>query len=119
MALKDKATKQVVEIPEVPEITAKLYRAAQSENRRNQYRGRIDRRGTVRVRVYSPLSHEKQTGEILVGNIDTDATAIETSTASDGTELAKVEFDGTLADNVLVVMWAPADAEIEGIKVLV
>ena len=103
------------ELPSVIELAPDLYQIP-SNGRRNQYRGRIDDYGTVRVRVYTPLSVEDQAGEILVGSIE-DATSIsDVQVSKDKQEYVKVEFDGTLAEGVLVLMWAPADADIDGVK---
>lgn len=122
MSLKEKALARqpkatpVAEIAEIPEVEATLFQAANG-NRRNQFRGRLDEAGTVRVRVYAPGDADEHRGEILVGSIDADATKLDTMKGQEG-EIVKVEFDGTLAKNTLVIMWAPADADIEGVKVL-
>ncbi len=102
------------DIPAVPEIEATLFRAA-SENSRNQFRGRLDKAGTVRVRVYAPGDAKKLSGEVLAATVE-DETDIKIMKVGDQ-ELAKIEYRDTLAANTLVILWAPADANIEGVRI--
>jgi len=112
-ARKPKAT-PAAEIPAVPEVAASLF-AAESDTRRNQYRGRIDKAGSVRVRVYAPGDAKKLAGEVLAAT-EADETDIEVVEIK-GAEVAKIEYRDTLAPNTLVVLWAPADADIKGVRI--
>lgn len=107
----------VSDIPAEAEATVRLHKRA-TGNHSNQYRGWMDRKGTVRFRVYSTTAPKDFRGSILAGSVEGDATLIDDDEA-EATGLIKVEFDGTLEDNSLVVMWAPADADIKKVKVLV
>ena len=112
-ASQPKAT-TVADIPAVPEIEARLHSAA-NDSYRNQYRGRFDKAGTVRVRVYAPGDAKKLAGEVLAGTIadETDIEEVEVK----GKALVKIEYRDTLAPNTLVVLWAPAKANIEGVRI--
>lgn len=110
-----KAGTPVDQIDATPEIEVRLFRAATATSN-NQYRGRIDDAGTVRVRVYIGGKAEDHQGEILVGTLE-DVTKAEAVVMPDGTELTKLEFRNTLADDSVVVLWAPDEADIEGVKI--
>lgn len=123
MSLKDftdrfvPAAKQAVDIEEldtVPEIELTLYRSATSKSN-NQYRGRNDEAGTVRVRVYIGGTAEAHAGEIFTASLD-DVTRAEAVEMRDGTKLSKLEFRDTVIDKGVVVLWAPEDADIKGVK---
>ena len=79
---------------------------------RSQSRGRINRAGTVRARVYHPADYHDLGGEIITATVD-EADAITLMGEDDN--LVKVEWE--LEGNVLLLMWAPSDADIERIKV--
>ena len=111
-ARKPKAT-PTAEIPSIPEVDVTLYAAA-NETRRNQFRGRLDSAGTVRVRVYAPGDAKKLSGEVLAGTVE-DETDVEVLEIK-GSEIVKVEYRDTLAPNTLVILWAPAEADIEGVR---
>lgn len=112
-ARQPKAT-PVADIPTVPEMDATLFRAA-TDSYRNQFRGRMDKAGTVRVRVYAPGDAKKLSGEVLAGTIadETDVEEVEVK----GKALVKIEYRDTLAANTLVILWAPAKADIQGVRV--
>ena len=107
-------TLEAKDIPAKPEIEMRLYRASQG-NYRNQYRGRLDKAGTVRARVYIGGEPEEHRGEILVGTTK-DITGAGFTGKND--EVAYFEYDNTLADNTLVIVWLPKEAKHEGVKVL-
>lgn len=111
-----KQSTPVSEIDATPEIEVRLFRSATATSN-NQYRGRIDEAGTVRVRVYIGGQAAEHRGEILVGTLN-DVTLAEPVEMSDGTKLTKLTFTDTLADHSKVILWAPEDADIEGVKIL-
>ena len=104
----------VDEIPAVPELDMTLRQAA-FDNHRNQYRGSLDEAGTVKARVYIGGSAAEHQGEILVASNE-DATLMEKRKGRTG-EIVKVEYRDTVADDTLIILWAPAAAKIEGVKV--
>ena len=108
------ATMPADKVPAVPEVEMSLYRAA-SGNYRNQYRGRIDKAGTVRVRVHIGGSADEHKGEILAGTAE-DITFAELQGEKD--ELAYFEYRDSLQKGVLVRVWVPAKAQHDGIKVI-
>lgn len=111
-----KQSTPVHEIDSTPEIEVRLFRSA-TPTSNNQYRGRTDEAGTVRVRVYIGGTFDEHRGEILVGTLE-DVTLAEPVEMQDGTKLTKLTFVDTLADRSKVILWAPEDADIEGVKIL-
>ena len=68
------------------------------------------------ARVYIGGTAAEHKGEILVATMD-DATNVTAQKGRSG-EIVKVEFDSSVQDDTLVILWAPAKAAIEGLKVL-
>ena len=111
-----KTATAIDELDKVPEIEATLYRTA-NDTRNNQYRGRNDEAGTVRVRVYIGGDAAEHAGEIITASLD-DVTFAEAVEMRDGTKLTKLEFRNTVIDKGVLVMWAPEEADITGVKVI-
>lgn len=120
MSLRDRAKKaqakavDVNDIKGTVEATVRLYARA-TGNHSNQYRGWMDRAGTVRFRVYSSISPAALRGEILTVNVDDGYIGPEADLETD--EIVKYEFD--YDENTLVVMWAPLDSDIQKAKITV
>jgi len=103
----------VAEIPATPELDMSLFRAA-AGNYKNQFRGRNDEAGTVRARIYIGGDASQLKGEVVtVGQ--SEVTSIE---VDDKGELAKVEYRDVRTEHgvALVILWAPAKATIDGVR---
>jgi len=102
------------EVPAVPEIEVALKRR-QSGNYRNQFRGWLDEAGTVRVRVHVAGDPDALKGEILAGTAADQTLAI---VDPNHPELGYFEYRDTLADNTLVRLWCPLEADHDGVKLI-
>lgn len=101
---------QVTEIAGDLEIDMRLERAA-TESRRNQFRGWLDKKGTVRARLYIPGEDVSELfGEVYVLTKG-DVTEAEATGKND--ELAHVVYE--LPGGVTAVVWAPIEADIDTI----
>jgi len=111
----------VGELPSIVEIDAWLFAKSTvdtdtGEISSNKYRGRNDAAGTVRVRAYIGGDAEELKGDVLTATLE-DVTKAEPVEMRDGTKLSKLEFRGLGEDNALIVLWAPEDADIEGVRI--
>lgn len=112
----------VEDIPSTIEVELTLERAAHLTPKgtltRNQYRGRINPAGTVRVRAYVPGDYKGLAGEIFNVTVDDATLIVEPDEDADDT-VSKVEWDGVAEPGVLLVLWAPEDADINDLKVII
>jgi len=101
------------EIPKDITIDATIARYAHG-NKRNQYRGRIDRAGTVRARAYIAGSVAELEGTSYSAKLDEHT---QSEFVGENDELVKVEFDDVMGKGVFVVLWAPSDADIDSVTI--
>lgn len=101
------------DIPKDIVIDANIARYAHG-NKRNQYRGRIDRAGTVRARAYIAGSVEELKGSSFTAKMEAHT---QSEFVGADNELVKVEFDDVMGTGVFVVLWAPCDADIDSVTI--
>jgi len=108
-----KAATPIDEIPSDLEIPVSL-RSRSKGNYRNQFRGWLDKAGTVRVRVYHPTDPTALRGEIITvreSNLDF-------STPMEGKpEVSKFVFELD-DDDVTIVAWVPTELEFDSVTVI-
>jgi len=111
----------VGQIPKVVEIDAWLFEPSTVDEdtgtiSSNKYRGRNDAAGTVRVRAYVGGDAQELKGDVLTATLE-DVTKAEPVTMGNGTKLSKLEFRDLGEQGALIVLWAPEDADIEGVRI--